>query len=523
MTLSTLIIRIGIVGIFLLLGLWQWKKWEYQKATGNNENLDSLLNKRPELFKGHRNWVMAFFQYFCGAWFLFSGYVKAVDPLGTSYKLVDYFNEFKLAFEGTWFSFLAPMFPWIAENFSVHFSVITIVFEVILGLMLLMGAFPKFTSWSFFLLMLFFTFLTGFTYLTGYVPSESNFFDFASWGEYNKTNMRVTDCGCFGDFIKLEPKTSFIKDLFLMIPAFYFIWKFRDMTQLFNKSIRRWVTLLATIAVFVLCLSNYVWDIPAVDFRPFNEGKDVRATKLLEEDAFANAPVTYVLENKETKEQVSFPMAEYLSRYKEFPKESWSVKDQITGEPAVKQTKISEYTIKELEYGDDVAEELLSDAGYSLMMVCYMLKGDVVKENRTVIDTSFTIDTLEVFEGGKTSTQIVKTVAGIDERGEAYYKNIWEPTYLEKFNEKILPLSQEAKKAGIKMYGVIGKAGKETVLEFKNDTGIDIPLYTSDDILLKTIVRSNPGIVLWKDGKIVKKWHINKLPSFEEIKAAYIR
>ncbi len=533
MTLTTLIIRIGIVGILLLFALWQWKKYEYSFALANEEKLaesqnraldvERMIDLKPALYNGHKNWVMAFFQYFCGAWFLFSGYVKAVDPLGTSYKLVDYFNEFKLAFEGTWFSFLAPMFPWIAENFSVHFSVVTIVFEVVLGFMLLLGAFPKFTSWSFFLLMLFFTFLTGFTYLTGYVPGDANFFDFSSWGSYNKTNMRVTDCGCFGDFIKLEPKTSFIKDVFLMIPAFFFIWKFKDMTQLFNKPIRRWSTLLVTITVFIFCMSNYVWDIPSVDFRPFNEGKDVRATKILEEEAFANAPVTYVLENKETKEEVSFPMAEYLTRYKEFPKDKWSVKDQITGEPAVKQTKISEYAIKELEYGDDVAEELLAYDGYSIMMVCYMLKGDAVKKSRTVTDTIFTTDTIEVMDNNISTTQIVKSVKETKERAEEYYKHIWAPEYLEDFKEKILPLSKAATDKGVKMYGVIGKADKKTVLEFKNDTGLDIPLYTSDDILLKTIVRSNPGIVLWKDGKVVKKWHINKLPTFDEMATNYIR
>jgi len=73
------------------------------------------------------------------------------------------------------------------------------------------------------------------------------------------------------------------------------------------------------------------------------------------------------------------------------------------------------------------------------------------------------------------------------------------------------------------MYGVIGKADKKALMDFVADSGVDIPLYTADDILLKTIVRSNPGVVLWKDGVIVKKWHINKLPSFEEMKSLYIK
>jgi len=129
MTLSTLIIRIGITGILLTLILAAWKYKQLQGAAA--DNAQDPDNQRPSFMDAHENWLMAFMQYFCGAWFLFSGYVKAVDPLGTSYKLVDYFNEFKLAFEGTWFSFIAPIFPFIAERFSVSFSVVTIVFELV--------------------------------------------------------------------------------------------------------------------------------------------------------------------------------------------------------------------------------------------------------------------------------------------------------------------------------------------------------------------------------------------------------
>ena len=77
----------------------------------------------------------------------------------------------------------------------------------------MVGYYRKWTAWLFFLIVFFFTILTGFTYLTGYVPLDANFFDFSAWGPYVKENMRVTDCGCFGDFIKLDPKISFFKDL----------------------------------------------------------------------------------------------------------------------------------------------------------------------------------------------------------------------------------------------------------------------------------------------------------------------
>ena len=188
MTLSTLLTNIGIVAI-ILTALVEW------------------------LFKARKDWITSLLQNFTGALFVFSGWVKAIDPLGTAYKMEQYFAEFEYTFQETWMSFIAPLFPWLSE-FSVGFSVFMIVFEIVLGLMLLLGARPKLASWAFLLLVLFFTFLTGFTYLTGYVPQGVNFFEFGKWDAWVETNMKVTDCGCFGDFIKLKPKTSFLKDVF---------------------------------------------------------------------------------------------------------------------------------------------------------------------------------------------------------------------------------------------------------------------------------------------------------------------
>jgi len=145
MTLTTLLIRIALVAIvFTLISVFAWKK--------------------------HNSILMTFLQHFCGVLFVFSGMVKAVDPLGTAYKMEKYFDEFYFHFEPTWFGFLAPLFP-ILSSYAIWFSVFMIVFEIVLGLMLIMGSRTKFTAWAFLLLVLFFTVLTGFTFLTGYVPS----------------------------------------------------------------------------------------------------------------------------------------------------------------------------------------------------------------------------------------------------------------------------------------------------------------------------------------------------------------
>ena len=160
------------------------------------------------VIRGKKNWILQFLQYFSGTLFIISGLVKAVDPLGTAYKMEQYFAEFESTFSATWMSWISSIFPFLSGH-SAGFAIVMIVLEILLGIMLVLGTWKKLTAWAFFLLVVFFTILTGFTFLTGYVPSGGNFFDFGSWGPYTVSNMRVTDCGCFGDFIKLEPRVSF--------------------------------------------------------------------------------------------------------------------------------------------------------------------------------------------------------------------------------------------------------------------------------------------------------------------------
>ena len=146
------------------------------------------------IWQKSNHWLITFLQSFCGALFIFSGWVKAIDPLGTAYKMEQDFGEFRVTFSQTSLKGLADLFPVFAE-YAIVFAVIMIVLEIVLGIMLLFGIFKKFTAWTFFLLILFFTFLTGFTYLTGYVPEGVNFFSFSQWGDYVETNMKVTGCG----------------------------------------------------------------------------------------------------------------------------------------------------------------------------------------------------------------------------------------------------------------------------------------------------------------------------------------
>ena len=342
MTLGTLILMIGAIALVLTLVVAQ------------------VLGK-------HKNVLMTFLQNFTGALFIFSGWVKAIDPLGTAYKMEQYFAEFEYTFEATWMSFLSPLFP-LLSSYSIGFSVLMIVFEIVLGIMLLLGVWPKLSSWAFLILVGFFTFLTGFTYLTGYVPSDVNFFEFGKWGPYVETNMKVTDCGCFGDFLKLKPKVSFFKDIFLLIPAFFFVFKHKDMHQLFTKNIRSIVVGASTLIVFLYCLSNYSWDLPHTDFRPFAVGVDIRSTLAAEQSAAENVKVLgYKITNKESKEVVEMDYETFLKEYKNYPKEDWEY-EQVKSEPEIEATKISDFEVEQVD-GTSMTEEILNYEDYNFMIV----------------------------------------------------------------------------------------------------------------------------------------------------------
>lgn len=419
--------------------------------------------------------VMTFLQHFAGVWFVFSGIVKAIDPIGTAYKMEDYFAAFETTFGGLQnaFSGLAPLFPYLAQ-YSAGFSIFMIVLEIALGVMLMLGYAKRVTAILFFLIVVFFTVLTGFTYLTGFVPMESNFFDFSKWGPYIATQMRVTDCGCFGDFIKLDPKISFFKDIGLMIPAIYFLLRSRDMHQLFTDRVRAAVSGLATVGSLLFCIQNTYWDLPVVDFRPFKVGANIREQKALEEEARSNVEIIgWVMENTQTGkvEKAMIPMARYKELMEKYPKDKgWKVKDQIKTEPfiekdgqrvVVKETKVSDFAIED-NNNTEVTEELLNEPGYSMMIVAYKLYDS--------------------------------------------------PEYAQLFKEKVNRLAEGAQKDGWKVYAIVTYADAPKAEAFRSKIGAEYPFYHGDDKLLKTIIRANPGVVVLKDGKVMANYHQRHLP-----------
>ncbi len=504
------------------------------------------------VFKKVDNWLVSLLQNFAGALFIFSGWVKAVDPLGTAYKMEQYFAEFEATFEVTALNFIAPLFPWLM-NYVNSFSVFMIVLEIVLGVMLLLGSQRKLTAWLFFLIVGFFTFLTGFTYLTGYVPQEKvvvlekdgastkslisetadlltdgyvgkdtlegNFFKFGTWMPYQETNMRVTDCGCFGDFIKLKPKTSFFKDILLLIPALIFLLGWKKMHQLFSKSTRNAVVLLTLGGILVYCFSNYVWDIPHADFRPFRKGVNVYEQKQAEYEAEINKEVIYVVKELATGNVLELSYDQYMGNaYKYLNTDNYEQIDQIEGEPAIPHTKISEFDAIDFE-GNEMGDELLQKTGYVFMIVAYDLHDEVSRKNITIQDTSYVRDTIEAGD----SIRVELKIDDIKEKVVTQDVYNWDLDYNKRWSEVVNPVLDEAMKAGVDVYALTAFASEEMIEDFKHNTQSAYPFYLADDILLKTIVRSNPGVVLMKDGTIIKKWHFTKFPDFATLQAAYLQ
>lgn len=174
-----------------------------------------------------------------GALFIFSGLIKLNDPIGFSYKLQEYFSLDVLNIP-----FLEP--------YALIISVLVVVFEVVLGVFLLVGYKPKFTVWSLLLMIVFFTFLTFY----------AAFFD------------KVKDCGCFGDFLKLKPWESFWKDVILLLLILVLFAGSRHIKPLFSKLPTTVLALLGFVGSFWFGY-HVLMHLPVWDFRAYAIGENI--------------------------------------------------------------------------------------------------------------------------------------------------------------------------------------------------------------------------------------------------------
>ena len=172
--------------------------------------------------------------------FLFSGFVKLVDPLGSSYKFQEYFSPDVLNLE-----FLIP--------YALPFSILLILIEIMLGITLLIGFKPKLTTWSLFLITLVFLFLTWY----------SAFYD------------KVTDCGCFGDAIKLTPWETFNKNVLLIVLIGFLIYAQKELKPIMPPNGLKWFTWVSFM-VFMYISYHVLLHLPLIDFRAYAVGKNIQ-------------------------------------------------------------------------------------------------------------------------------------------------------------------------------------------------------------------------------------------------------
>lgn len=196
-----------------------------------------------------------------GALFIFSGFVKLVDPIGSQYKFQEYFSESVLNME-----FLIP--------YALPFAILLIVAEILLGVMILIGYKSKLTVWSLFVLTLIFLFLTWYS------------------AYYNK----VTDCGCFGDAIKLNTWETFYKNVILIALIVLLLIKVAHIKPVFKGNVPKVITFLS-LAVFLYIVQHVLTHLPLIDFRAYAIGKNISEGMVYPKDGSIPPVHDFVLED----------------------------------------------------------------------------------------------------------------------------------------------------------------------------------------------------------------------------------
>lgn len=395
-----------------------------------------LVNGSPIISKWP--WLTHIARILVGCLFIFSGFIKANDPLGFSYKLEEYFEVFKgdtgLA-----------LFDWFA-HIALPLAIIITISEMLLGIMLLLGYKRDLTLWLLFAQIAFFTFLTFYSAC------------------YNK----VTHCGCFGDFLKLKPWESFWKDIALMILITLLFAGKEHINDLVFPSLQ--VTLfiiggLASIAFPIYAYRN----LPPLDFRAYAIGMNIKDNM---KPGAGYEPAVYETrfryENLKSHQVKEFDLKNYP--WEDTLTWKWVATDNVLTKDAVNPPKITDFTVNNKD-GVTITDSILNNKDYSFLLVCYDLK--------------------------KTED---------DESLHAKINDLY--TLAQKDNKKVIALTASS---------------AEEIEAFKKAHGAQYEFASVDAIVLKTMIRSNPGLILIKDGTVIMNWHHNNFPTYSEVKQQYMK
>jgi len=362
-----------------------------------------------------------------GIIFIFSGFVKSVDPMGSAYKFSDYFNAFGLGF---------------LEDLTLPLGIFLSAFELVLGLTLILGYRRRIVYWVLMWFMSFFTLLTFFLAL------------------FNP----VSDCGCFGDALILTNWQTFFKNVVLMVFVFalYFSRKAEMET---GKALAEWIVVFILFAG-ISWFSVWNWmHLPLIDFRPYDVGTVIQDEMVIPDGAPVDEyETTLIYRNKESEKSEIFSIDNY-------PRDTLVWEFESSDSKLVRkgyEPPIHDFAIMD-EYGTDLAGEILSDRGYSLLMISYNLS----KAREDALLKARDWSQLEILTGDF-----------------AFYAVTASPT--------------------------------DQVESISSYLGLGYGFKTADEIMLKTMVRSNPGFLLLKNGTIIGKWGSRNFPSIEELDPGWI-
>jgi uncharacterized membrane protein YphA (DoxX/SURF4 family) len=377
-------------------------------------------------------------RFLVGGLFIFSGFIKANDPLGFSYKLKEYFDVFQ---NDTGMAF----FEWFA-HIALPLAIIVCASEIILGVMLLLGTKVKLTLWLLFAQIAFFTFLTFYSAC------------------YNK----VTHCGCFGDFLKLKPWESFWKDIALLI-LITLLFAGKDNINEFMKPVFVSLLFLAGV-IFAIGFPVYAYrNLPPLDFRAYAPGLSIKEQMKKAPDYKDAVYETHFLyKNLKSGELKEFNMKNYPWQ----DTLNWAHDSTMTVMllEAVNPPKITDFTVTDAN-GQTVTDSLLNDKNFTYWIIMH----DLAETN--------------------TNEELMAQI-----------------------NDFVKLAAQD----GIKVLGLTA-SGSKLQEEYRAKSKATYPFYSVDATVLKTMIRSNPGLMLMKDGTVIANWHYNNFPVYGDVKAKFMK
>lgn len=353
--------------------------------------------------------------------FILSGYVKAVDPLGTQYKIQDYLDAL---------NFGDKIPDWLTLTTSVGLSAL----EFFIGVMLFFAITRRLASKLALIFIVIMTMMTTWIFIAN----------------------PVSDCGCFGDAIHLTNGETLLKNILLLIMAVLLAWKPKEMIRFLSDSN---ATIVFDYSIlFILATSAYsLYLLPPFDFRPYHIGANIEQGMMIPENApMPQFETTFIMrKNGETKE---FDLENY-------PDSTWEFVDSRTKKIRDGYIPpIHDFSIQTLDY-EDITNDVLQYKGYTFLLIApYLEQAD---------DSNF--------------GEIDQIYEYAEDHGYPFY--------------------------------CLTASGISSIKRWQDITGAEYQFCNTDATTLKTIIRSNPGLLLLKDGTIIQKWSHNRLPKEETLNA----